>query len=99
MSGAVESAGAAFGLVRANSNSSCAANVDAVSAKWPNGARSELIREIDDFYNSGTNRRVPVIGAELYGVMKLGGASKADLLFIRDLRFVDKLDKLTSSAR
>ena len=56
---------------------SCPTRVD--TAKWYAVTNSEVIREIDALYESATNIRIPILGAVVYSLMKLNGASTAQL--------------------
>jgi hypothetical protein len=40
---------------------------------------SEVIGEVNAFYESTTNMAIPILGAVVYSLMKLNGASKAEL--------------------
>jgi hypothetical protein len=69
-------AGAASISPLAGNPPSCPARVD--TAKWYAVTNSELIREVDAFYESATNIPIPILGAVVYSLMKLG-ASTAEL--------------------
>ena len=55
----------------------CPTRVD--TAKWYAVTNSEVVREMDAFYESATNIRIPILGAVVYSLMKLNGASTAEL--------------------
>ena len=70
-------AGAASISPLAGNPPSCPTRVD--TTKWYAVTNSEVIREIDAFYESATNIRLPILGAVVYSLMKLNGASTAEL--------------------
>ena len=70
-------AGAASISPLAGNPPSCPTRVD--TAKWYAVTNSEVIREIDAFYESATNIPIPILGAVVYSLMKLNGASTAQL--------------------
>jgi hypothetical protein len=70
-------AGAASISPLAGNPPSCPTRVE--TAKWYAVTNSEVIREIDAFYESATNIPISILGAVVYSLMKLNGASTAEL--------------------
>ena len=76
-------AGAASISPLAGNPPSCPTRVD--TAKWYAVTNSEVIREVDAFYESATNIPIPILGAVVHSLMKFNGASKLELEQYRTL--------------